>query len=145
MSSINQVRFVSAVIIAVFSILMFEAVVDAQVVKNVRFAKGKYSASYRGNLPRNSTDYDAYVFRAKRGQTLTFKLTTAEPDAWVTVYETQDEIDPTEDIVPADIEHPRSWSGRLPVTSEYSVQVYGVRRHGGPSKRSAYAIEITIR
>lgn len=134
-----------AVFLAIFSFVLFVEKTSAQVEKRVVFAKGKYSATYRGSLPRNYPDFDAYFFRARRGQTLTFKLTTAEPDAWVTVYETQDELDPTEDIVPADIEYPRSWSGTLPVTSEYSVQVYGVRQDGGPSKRSAYTIEITIR
>jgi hypothetical protein len=96
-------------------------------------------------LPREYTYYDAYFFRARRGQTLSFKLTTTDPNAWVTVYETQNEIAPDEDIIPESIQYPRSWSGKLPVTSEYSVQVYGVRRDGGPSKRSPYTIEIMIR
>jgi hypothetical protein len=125
-------------------LMLFPILVGAQVERRVVFPKGKYSATYRGNLPRAYADYDAYFFRAKRGQTLSFKLTTVDPNAHVIVYETQDEIPPDEDITPGG-EYLRVWSGRLPATSEYSVQVYGVRRDGPPSKRSPYTVEITIR
>jgi hypothetical protein len=137
-------RSILAVIIA--SVLAaLPAALNAQVEKRVVFAKGKYSATYQGRLPRNYADYDAYVFRAKRGQILSFKLTTTDPNAYVAVYETQQELGPDEDTITADAEYPRVWSGKLPVTSEYSVQVYGVRRDGAPSGRAPYTIEIAIR
>lgn len=134
-----------AIIIAVLAAIAIRSSVSAQAVKNVRFAKGKYSASYRGHLPREYTDYDAYVFRARRGQTVSFKLTTSDPRAYVFIYETLDEIPPDEDIMPVG-KFLRAWSGELPVTSEYSLQVYGVRGiDDPPSRRSPYTIEITIR
>jgi len=51
--------------------MLFAAAINAQVEKRVVFAKGKFGASYKGTLPRNYADYDAYVLRAKRGQALT--------------------------------------------------------------------------
>jgi len=136
----------SHVVVLIFSVLFLPLLVSAQVERKVVFAKGKSSATYRGNLPRNYADYDAYVFRAKRGQTLSFKLTTSDPRAYVTVYETKQELGPDQDMITAgDEEYPRVWSGALPVTSEFSVQVYGVRASGQTSKRAPYSIEITIR
>jgi len=135
-----------AACISVFLLMLFAAAINAQVEKRVVFAKGKFGASYKGTLPRNYADYDAYVLRAKRGQTLSFKLTSNDPNAYVAVFETQQELGPDEDIISAgDEQYPRIWSGKLPVTSEYSVQVYGARSFGQSSSRAPYTIEITIR
>ena len=127
-------------------LLFFSIDTYAQVEKQVQFAKGKYAATYQGKLPLNSGDYDAYVLRARGGQILSFRLTTAEPNAYVMVFETQQKVDADKDLISAgDDEFPRVWSGKLPVTSEYSVQVYGARMGGRPSKRSPYTIEIAVR
>jgi hypothetical protein len=136
-------RFV-LVFFAVASLLLFPAMLGAQVEKRVVFAKGRSSATYRGKLPRNYADYDAYFFRAKRGQTLTVKLTTADPGAYLAIYETKQQLGPDEDMISAGEEYPHDWSGKLPVTSEYSVQIYGVSDSDKHSTGAAYSIEITI-
>ena len=142
----NRSTCLLAACLSVFLIVLFSAEISAQVEKRVVFAKGKYGASYKGTLPRNYADYDAYVLRAKRGQTLSFKLTTNDPNAYVAVFETQQELGPDEDMISAGEEqYPRIWSGKLPVTSEYSVQVYGARSFGQTSSRAPYTIEITVR
>ena len=136
----------SLAIISVCFVLLLPSVIAAQVEKRVVFAKGKNSASYQGKLPRDYADYDAYIFRAKRGQTLSFKLTTSDPQAYIAVYETKQELGPDEDLISAgDDQYPRVWSGKLPVTSEFSLQVYGAREIGQHSNRSAYMIEITLK
>jgi hypothetical protein len=142
----NRTSCLLAACLSVFLLMLLSAEINAQVEKRVVFAKGKFGATYKGTLPRNYADYDAYVLRAKRGQTLSFKLTTSDPNAYVAVFETQQELGPDEDMISAgDEQYPRIWAGKLPVTSEYSVQVYGARSFGQTSSRAPYTIEITIR
>lgn len=111
--------------------------------KRVVFAKGKNSATYAHKLPSRYADYDAYVLRAKKGQTLTVKLLADDPNAYISIYEIK-VLGPDEDSVIGDVEYPREWSGKLPITSEYSVQVYGPRSIDGRA-RGSYTIEITVR
>jgi len=95
-------------------------------------------------LPRKYADYDSYVLRAKKGQALSVKLTSADPDAYFAVYETQ-ELGPDEDAILANDEKSREWSGKLPIKSEYSVQVYGVSSIDDGDSGAAYTIEISLR
>ena len=132
-----------SVFFAAALLLLIPVMLRAQVEKRVVFAKGKSSATYRGRLPRNYADYDAYFFRATRGQTLTVKLTTTDPGAYLAIYETK-QLGPDEDMISAGEEYPRDWSGKLPISSEYSVQIYGVSESDKNSTRAAYSIEITI-
>jgi hypothetical protein len=113
--------------------------------KRVQFAKGKTSAVYKGKLPRNYGDYDYYVLRARKGQTLTFRLITDDPDASVVVFETQ-KLGPDEDGITPDEPKPlREWSGKLPITSEYSVQIYGPDDFDKKGTGKAYTIEISVK
>jgi hypothetical protein len=98
-------------------------------------------AVYRGKLPRDP-DYDAYFFPARASQTLTVKLISDDPEAYVAIYETK-QLGPDKDTVLANVERARNWSGRLPVTGEYSVQVYDPAENG--LNRFAYKIEISLR
>lgn len=130
---------------AVLFIFLVQVVAHAQIERRVVFAKGKSSATYAGKLPRNYADYDAYVFRGKRGQTVSVRLITDDPNAFLAIYETKQELGPDEDNISAgEDEHPRAWSGKLPVTSEFSVQIYGARQIEETSKRAPYTLEITI-
>ena len=125
--------------------LLFPSLLDAQVEKRVVFAKGKSLATLRGKLPANYADYDAYIIRARKGQTLSARLITDDPNAYITVYETK-QLGPDEDMISGgDEQYPKVWSGKLPIKSEYSVQVYGASVIDQRSTRSAYSIEISIR
>ncbi|HEY8559760.1 MAG TPA: hypothetical protein VIL74_05110 [Pyrinomonadaceae bacterium] len=113
--------------------------------KRVQFPKGKNSVVYKGKLPRSYADYDYYTLRARKGQTLTVKLITDDPDASITIYETQ-KLGPDEDGVTPDEPKPlREWSGRLPITSEYSIQIYGPDGVDKKGTGKPYALEITIK
>ena len=109
------------------------------------FPKGKTSVSYKGKLTREYASYDSYLLRAKKGQTSTVKLTTTDRDASFAVYETK-ELGPDEDTILANDEKSRQWSGKLPIASQYSVQVYGVSSIDDHSASgAAYTLEITLR
>lgn len=134
-----------AIALLVGSFIFSPAVSWAQVSKRVVFAKGKMSVSYRGKLPRKYTYYDSYVLRAKKGQVLSVKLTSKDPDAYFAIYETR-ELGPEEDAILANDEQSREWSGKLPIKSEYSIQVYGVGSIDDvDSSGAAYTIEISLR
>lgn len=117
----------------------------AQIEKRVVFPKGKATITYKGKLPRYYADYDAYVLKAKKGQTITVKLTSAESTASFAIYETKI-FGPDEDLIFPQNELNRTYTGKLPITSEYSIQVYGVTSaHSSRSSGAAYTIEISLR
>jgi hypothetical protein len=102
--------------------------------QRVRFKPGEKSATVAGRLPTAEAEYDAYVLGARKGQTLSFTLSADDDKAYVVVYAL--ELGPGEDLLtPASPEGApealREWSGELPVTGDYSVQVYS-RGRGGP-------------
>lgn len=115
-------------------------------VRRVVFPKGKNTVTYRAKLQRQYADYDAYVLRARRGQTLSVKLISSDPNAYLSIYETK-VLGPTEDsMIAENVQYPREWSGKMPITSEYSIQIYGVRTIDDPAgSGAAYTIEITLK
>lgn len=129
----------------VVSFVFSPEVSGAEITKRVVFPKGKKSVSYKGKLTRQYASYDAYLLRAKKSQTLTVKLTTTDRDASFAVYETK-ELGPDEDTILPNNETLRQWTGKLPITSEYSVQVYGVSSiDDTDASGAAYTIEISLR
>jgi hypothetical protein len=130
-----------AILVLVTWILLSPEVFGLQLEKRVVFPKGKTAAVYQGKLPLNP-NYDAYFFRARKSQTLAVKLTSDDPDAYLAIYETK-VLGPDQDTILANDDHSREWRGRLPVTGEYSVQVYDASENG--LNRFAYAIEISLR
>ena len=116
-------------------------IATAQIEKRVVFTKGRAVSSFRGRLPLDPL-YDAYFFRARKGQMLTVKLTCEDSDAYIAIYETK-ELGPGEDTILANDRRSRQWTGRLPVTGEYSVQIYDAAENG--LTRFPYTIAITLR
>jgi hypothetical protein len=133
--------------IALGSLILFLLVfpVHGQIVKRVSFQKGQSAAVFKGKLPRNYADYHAYVLRARKGQTLTVKLITDDVDASITVFETKT-LGPGEDgITPEEPKPLREWSGRLPLTSEYSVQIYGPDNIDKKGTGKTFTLEISVK
>jgi hypothetical protein len=114
-------------------------VFGSQIEKRVVFRKG--AAVFSGKLPRDP-DYNAYFFPAKKAQTLTVKLISDDPEAYIAIYETK-QLGPDEDTILANAVRSRQWSGRLPVSGEYSVQVYDPGENG--LNRFSYKLEISLR
>jgi len=116
---------------------------QAQKVRQVRFQKGKTTIAFKGGLPGASAGYDAYIVRARKGQTLSFRLITDEPDAYVMVFESE-LLGPDEDLITPENEDAREWSGKVPLTSKYSVQVYGTRNLDKKITGKTYTLEISV-
>ena len=133
-----------AVASLVFGFVCVPESLGRDVVRKVVFPKGASTVILKDRLPREYAVYHAYVLRAKRGQRLSVKLTTADSDASFSIYETK-RFGPGEDTIflqdPAINEH----TAVLPITSEYSVQVYGVKDFDDRPSGSVYSIEITLR
>ena len=106
--------------------------------QRVRFQKGRTTAILKGKLPREIAEYDAYIVRARAGQTLTVHLATGDKQAYVKVFAL--ELGPAEDMLtPEEDDIIQDWSGKLPVPGDYSVQVYTNGAGGN------YTLEVTIR
>ena len=106
--------------------------------QRVRFQKGRTTAILKGRLPKDDYDYDAYIIRAKARQQLTVHLASPDAKARLVVYAA--DLGPTEDMITPEGQDPlRDWSGPLPVSGDYSIQVYT----GGEG--GSYTLEVTIR
>jgi hypothetical protein len=105
----------------------------------VQFERGQSSAVLKGTTPKPAEgDFDQYLLGARQGQMLRAQLETADAQAYLIIYAVG--MSPPEDCLscgpggfsphtkpPPEV---RSWSGRLPVNGEYSIQVY-TGSHGG--------------
>ncbi|MDX1932097.1 MAG: hypothetical protein SFU56_05800 [Capsulimonadales bacterium] len=110
------------------------------VEKEVRFRRGEKSVVLTGRIPKTAFDYDAYVMRARAGQRLSVRLTASDKAAGLRIYSLErgpidDQIAPTRTT--GDL--PRDWSGKLPESGRYSIQVYGKRQ--GTSYKLRVAVE----
>lgn len=133
---------ISTICLLALSFIFPPEVVGAGIEKRVVFPKGRTTVSYRGKLPLREGNYDAYFFPARKTQTLTVKLTCDDPEAFLAIYETK-VLGPDEDVILAFDQRAREWTGRLPVTGEYSVQVYDASENG--INRAAYTLDISLR
>jgi hypothetical protein len=93
----------------------------------IQFEPGKSSATINGQ----TSSSDEYLIRARAGQTINVKVTSA--DNYVTVWV---ESDVGEQM---DSSWETEWIARLPITGEYRIIV-----SGGP-KPHLYTLEVTIR
>ena len=135
-----------AALLVVVSLTLLPCDVGAQVEKRIVFTKAKPAVTLKGKLPRFLADYDSYIFRARKGQTISIKLTTTERDASFAIFELK-QLGPDEDMILPPNEMNRIYTGRLPITSEYAVQVYGKTSSttDGPTSGAAYTIEISLK
>lgn len=135
------VRAAAAVLIT--AVLTVSNIFAVDFVKRVVFPKGKNTVIYKNKLPGQYADYHAYTLRAKKGQRITVKLTTDDADASFSVFETK-ELGPDEDMIFGNQHDVRMWSGKAPITSEYSIQIYGVKDIDDKPSGASYSIEITL-
>lgn len=133
-----------ASILLVASLVFPPEALGQDVTKRVVFSKDKTSVAYKGKLQRIYTGYDSYIFRAKKGQTLSVKLATSDPGAILAIYETK-VMDSAENTIVGNDQKLREWSGKLPVKGQYEVQVYVVSSTDESSSGAAYTVTITLR
>ncbi len=97
--------------------------IAAQGVKQkIRFARGSSSATVRGAVVRG--DRDRYYLSAKKGQTMSVKITSTEDNAVFQIY-----LPGEEESLPkaGDGDDATDWSGELPADVEYVIVVGGTR------------------
>jgi hypothetical protein len=104
------------------------------VKKKIQFARGSSSATVEGGVIRG--ERDRYYLGAKKGQTMSVKITSEEDNAVFQVY-----LPGEEDALPGagDGDDAKDWSGELPRDAEYIIVVGGAR--GNASYRLKVSIE----
>jgi len=128
-------RFVRPVIAAVFiCALAFSSTFAQGVKQKVRFARGASSATIHGAVVRG--DRDRYYVKAKRGQTMSVKITSRENNAAFEIYFSGEQ----ESLEGAGEEDDATnWSGALPADNDYVILV------GGTRGNASYTLTISIK
>jgi hypothetical protein len=132
---LNLTRTVRRVIAVVFICAFTFSSLSAQgVSKKVRFAKGTSSTTIKGGVVRG--DRDRYYVGAKKGQTMTVKISAAEDNAVFQIY-----FHGEEESLPGagDGDDAKNWSGELPIDNEYVIVV------GGTRGNASYTLTISIK
>ena len=124
-------RTVALVFICVFTV---SSVFAEGVKQKVRFARGTSSATIHGAVVRG--DRDRYYVKAKRGQTMSVKITSRENNAAFEIYfsgeqESQEGAGEEDDAT--------NWSGALPADNDYVIVV------GGRRGNASYTLTISIK
>jgi hypothetical protein len=130
----RSARIVRPVIAAVFICALALSSTFAQGVKQkVRFARGASSATIRGAVVRG--DRDRYYVSAKRGQTMSVKITSTESNAVFQVYFAgqQESLEGA-----GEDDDATEWSGELPADNDYVIVV------GGTRGNATYTLKISI-
>ncbi|HYR78232.1 MAG TPA: hypothetical protein VEM96_20650 [Pyrinomonadaceae bacterium] len=131
----RSARFVRQFVAAVFICALALSLTFAQGVKQkVRFARGTSSATIHGAVIRG--DRDRYYVSAKRGQTMSVKITSREDNAAFEIYFSGEQ----ESLEGAGEEDDATnWSGELPADNDYVIVVGGTRGNG------SYTLTISIK
>lgn len=97
----------------------------------MRFERGKYSAVLKNAVVRGTED--RYIFRARKGQTMSVKITSVEDNARFTVYFSgeQESLENSEES--------SSWTGKLSDDNDYVVIVAPTRGN------ATYTLTVSIR
>jgi hypothetical protein len=113
--------------------LTFSSVFAQGVKQKVRFARGTSSATIRGAVVRG--DRDRYYLAAKKGQTMTVKITSTEKNAVFQIY-----FHGEQESLPGagEEDDATEWSGELPVDNDYVIVV------GGTRGNATYTLKISI-
>ena len=124
-------RLTTAVFVGAFAI---NSIFAEGIKKKVRFAKGTSSTTIRGSVVRG--DRDRYYVTAKKGQTMSVKITSHENNAVFQVY-----LSGEQESLPGagDGDDATKWSGQLPADSEYTIVV------GGTRGNATYTLTIAVR
>lgn len=129
--SFTRKQLIIAIVISVFAL----GTMAAQGVKQkVRFARGSSSTTISGAVVRG--DRDRYYLGAKKGQTMSVKITSLENNAVFQVFLPGEQ----EALAGAGEEDDATkWSGELPEDAEYVIVV------GGTRGNATYKLTVSIK
>jgi hypothetical protein len=132
---LTSARIARQIVASVFICVLTVSSVFAKGVKQkVRFARVTSSATIRGAVVRG--DRDRYYLSAKRGQTMTVKITSIETNAVFQIYFACEKASMQG---AGDDDYATSWSGELPADNEYLIVV------GGTRGNATYRLTISIK
>ena len=130
-----RTRRISRIVPVFFVVtLALSSILADGVKQKIRFAKGSSSATMSGTVVRG--DSDRYYVGAKKGQTMSVKITSEEDNAVFQIYL------PGEEKAlhgAGDGDDATNWSGELPADAEYVIVVGGTR--GNATYKLRVAIE----
>src|SRR6266852_4450506 len=131
----KSARATKRVMAALFAGALAAGLIFAEgVKKKVRFARGTSSTTITGAVIRG--DRDRYYVGAKKGQTMSVKITSLEKNAVFQIY-----LSGEHEALPGagDADDAMKWSGELPADSEYTIVV------GGTRGNATYTLTISIK
>jgi hypothetical protein len=104
------------------------------VKKKVKFARGTSSTTIRGAVIRG--DEDRYYLSAKKGQTMSVKITSREKNVVFQIYYSGEQVS-----LPGggETDDATNWSGQLTDDNEYVIVVAGTRGN------ASYTLTISIK
>jgi len=105
----------------------------------VHFARGSSSASLKGTIGGYGTAH--YILDARGGQTLTVRIDGSN-NANFNVFAPGDEPGSSTAIGTGYVGQP--WTGALPVTGSYTVQVYQPRATARRNEKASYGITLSV-
>ena len=127
---------VSAARLALITILLSSLAspaLAAGIKKRVRFPRGSNSTTISGAVIRG--ERDRYILGAREGQTMTVRIKSLEDNAVFQIY-FPGEQESLEGAGESD--DAKSWSGKLPATTDYVIVV------GGTRGNAKYKLDIKI-
>jgi hypothetical protein len=127
-------RSFKRIALAVFvATLVIGSVFAEGVRKKILFAGGESSATIKGAVIRG--DRDRYLLGAKKGQTMSVKITAEEDNAVFQVYRPGEK-----EALPGagESDDAKDWSGELPADGEYVIVV------GGTRGNASYSLTVSI-
>ena len=109
------------------------AIAQTGVTKQVRFAKGHTSATYKGAVIRGTRD--RYLVGARGGQVMTVKIRSTEHNAVFSIADPQG-VSLKGAAEEDDAIH---WSGKLPTSGDFAIEV------GGTRGNAEYSLTVMVR
>lgn len=131
LKSFTRRHLIIALLVSAFAL---GPIVAQGVNQKIRFARGKSSTTISGAVIRG--DRDRYYLGAKKGQTMSVKITSLENNAVFQVFLPGEQ----EALAGAGEEDDATnWSGELPENAEYVIVV------GGTRGNATYKLTVSIR
>lgn len=124
-------------LVAAFSVLLllatFAFASQEGLTKRVRFARGRTTTTLKNSVVRGTRD--RYLVGAREGQKMSVSITSVEQNAVFTIHA------PSNDTLEGagEAHDAKSWSGRLPESGDYVIEV------GGTRGNATYTLKVTIR
>lgn len=124
----------SAILVLISSLAVADAAAQTKV--RVKFARGGSAATMRGSI--TGYRYADYVLRAKAGQTIVAKVSSAESSIEFVIF--KPDMDNLDGMFSE-----TDWSGVLPVSGNYTIRVLMPRSAARRKTTADYRLSISLK